>query len=150
MELLLIENVPGLGSRGEIVTVARGYARNFLLPKHLARVPSEQAVTEVRALGEKIQAEEQAVKSERMDQAKTLAGATVRFVMKASKEGHLYGSVGPRQIAESLTGQGFEVEERHIALESPLKDVGDHEVTVALHPEVLVPVPVKIVSEEEE
>jgi large subunit ribosomal protein L9 len=149
MELLLIDDVPGLGSRGDLVTVAKGYARNYLLPKGLARVPTEQAVVEVRARAEKIKAEEQAVVAERMDQAKTLAEAAVRLAMKASEEGHLYGSVGPRQVSEALAEQGFEVEERHVALESPLKEVGEYEVMISLHPEVQVPVKVTVVSEDE-
>ena len=149
MELLLVDDVPGLGSRGDLVTVARGYARNFLLPKGLARVPTDQAVTEVRVRDERIKAEESAVKAERMDQAKTLAEAAVQLAMKASEEGHLYGSVGARQISESLVAKGFEVEERHVTLDSPLKAVGEYEVMIALHPEVQVPVKVTIVSEDE-
>lgn len=148
MELLLNDDVPGLGARGEIVSVARGYARNYLLPQGLAQVPSEQALKTVLAKAEKAKEVDAAVKAERMDEAKTLAEATCRFPVKAGKEGHLYGSVGPRQVLESLVEQGFEVEERQINME-PLKELGEYEVTIALHPEVLVPVKVEIVREEE-
>ena len=149
MELLLLETVDGLGARGEIVEVARGYARNFLLPKKLAKVPNAALIQEVRKKAARIQAEESAVKAVRMSEAQVLAGVSLEIAMKAGKEGHLYGSVGPRQIAELLKKLGHAVEEKHVVLDPPLKDLGDYDVNIALHPEVQVPVKVVIVAEEE-
>lgn len=149
MELLLVKDVEGLGSRGEIVSVARGYARNYLLPKGLATVPDEEIVAEVRAEAARLEAELESIKQDRMEVAKELATVTLTFRMKAGKEGHLYGSVGPRQIADELAAKGFDVEEKHVRLEQPLKKVGEFDVPIALHPEVQVPVMVAVVAEED-
>jgi large subunit ribosomal protein L9 len=149
MELLLTKDVPGLGSQGEIVNVARGYARNYLLPRGLAMVPTEQAVSEVKAKAVVAAAEREAQKAERMTQAQQLASVSLRIPMKAGKEGHLYGSVGSRQIAEALREQGHPVEEKQVLLDQPLKELGEFDVTIGLHPEVSVPVKVAVVDEEE-
>lgn len=149
MELLLLEDVTGLGARGELVTVARGYARNYLIPKKLAEVPNEARIEEVRKKAARIQAENEAIKAERMTEAQGLASVVLTIPMKAGKEGHLYGSVGPRQVAEQLVELGHAVEEKHVLLDPPLKDLGDYDVSISLHPEVQVPVKVAIVPEEE-
>ena len=149
MELLLLQDVTGLGTRGEIVTVARGYARNYLIPRKLAQVPNEQAVEEVRRKAARIAAELEALKTEKMAEAKGLASVEVSISMKAGAEGHLYGSVGAKQIADTLTEAGHAIDEKQVQLEQPLKDVGEYDVTIALHPEVHVPVKVAIVAEDE-
>lgn len=149
MELLLLQNVPGLGKAGDIVTVTRGYARNYLLPKRLAEVPSEQAIRVVRVKTARLEAEMEKEKAVRMDQAKVLATVTVEIAMKASEGGQLYGSVGARQIAEYLAHRGHAVEEKQVRLDEHLKAVGEYDVTVALHPEVQVPVKVVIAAESE-
>lgn len=149
MELLLVQDVEGLGARGEIVNVARGYARNFLLPKGLAQVPTPQLVTEVKAKAAKIKEELDAHKAQQMEVAKDLAAVSLTITMKASEEGHLYGSVSSRQIAELLVEKGYEVEEKHVHLEQHLKEVGEYDVQVAVHPEVVVPVKVTVVAEED-
>lgn len=149
MELLLVKDVTGLGARGDLVTVARGYARNYLLPRGLAQEPDEESIRVVRARAEKIAEEQAAVKAERMAQAQQLASVSVRIVMKAAEGGNLYGSVGARQIADALTEQGHEIEEKHVLLEQPLKEIGEFDVSIGLHPEVSVPVKVAVVSEEE-
>jgi len=148
MELLLRDDVPGLGTRGDIVKVARGYARNYLLPNGLAEVPTPEAIEAVRKQAEKISVELEKQKAEKMDVAKKLAGVALSIVANASEEGHLYGSVGAKQIQEALAAEGFELEEKQVALEAPLKEVGEFDVTIALHPEVLVPVKVTVSAEE--
>ena len=149
MELLLTQDVQGLGQQGEIVTVARGYARNFLIPKGLATVPTEQRVTDVRVLAEKNAVVAAAEKADRMEAAKVLAAVSLRIPMKAGQEGHLYGSVGPRQVVELLEAQGHTVDEKQVELELPLKEIGEFDVAISLHPEVQVPIKVVIVNEEE-
>ena len=148
MELLLRDDVPGLGSRGDIVKVARGYGRNYLLPNGLAEVPTPQAIQAVRNQAEKIEAEREIVKASKMEVAKKLATVAVAITAKASEEGHLYGSVGARQILDVLQAAGYELEEKQVGREAPLKDVGEFEVTIALHPEVLVPVKVTVSADE--
>ncbi len=149
MELLLLEDIDGLGKQGEIVTVARGYARNFLLPKKKAQVPSARAIEEVRVKAEKVRVLRLAEKADQMVTAKKLATVVLRISMKASETGHLYGSVGPRQIVDALAPEGYEVEEKQIILDPAIKDIGDYDVAVSLHPEVQVPVKVVVEAEEE-
>ena len=148
MELLLRDDVPGLGSRGDIVKVAKGYARNYLLPNGLAEVPTPEAIEAVRKKAEKIAAEMELIKADRMEVAKTLASVAVTIAAKASEEGNLYGSVGPKQIVDALVAAGHEVDEKQIVLDSPLKEVGEYDVTISLHPEVQVPVKVTVEAEE--
>jgi len=148
MELLLRDDVPGLGSRGDIVNVARGYARNFLLPKGLGEVPTPEAMEALRKRTEKVAAEFAEEKAGLMAIAKKLATVAVTIAAKASDDGHLYGSVGPKQILDALAGEGHELEEKQIVLESPLKEIGEYDVTIALHAEVMVPVKVTVSAEE--
>ena len=148
MELLLRDDVPGLGSRGDIVKVAKGYARNYLLPNGLAEVPTPQAIEAVRKQAEKIAAENELLKADRIEAAKTLANVAVTIAAKASEEGHLYGSVGAKQIVEAIAAQGHELDEKQIVLDAPLKEVGEFDVTISLHPEVQVPVKVTVEAEE--
>ena len=149
MELLLVDDVPGLGNRGQIVNVARGYARNFLLPKGLARTPTADVIVSVRKRAEKIKAERAAEKAELMAAAKVLAAVSVSIAMKAGEGGQLYGSVGPRQIVDALLEKGFTVEEKSVQLEAHLKAVGEYDVMVSLHPEVQVPIKVTVAAEAE-
>ena len=148
MELLLRDDVPGLGSRGDIVNVARGYARNFLLPKGLGEVPTPEAMAALCKRTEKIAAEFEVEKAGLMEVAKKLATVSVTIAAKASEDGHLYGSVGAKQIQDALAGEGHDLEERQIVLESPLKEIGEYDVTISLHPEVMVPVKVTVAAEE--
>ena len=90
-----------------------------------------------------------AEKADRMEVAKVMASVSLRIPMKAGKEGHLYGSVGPRQLVDLLEAEGHVVEEKQVVLEQPLKEVGEFDVTISLHPEVQVPIKVVIVNEEE-
>ncbi|MEN8149920.1 MAG: 50S ribosomal protein L9 [Planctomycetota bacterium] len=149
MELLLRDDVPGLGARGDIVKVAKGYARNYLLPNGLAEIPTPEAIEYVRKKAEKIAAEMELVKADRMEVAKTLATVAVTIAAKASEEGHLYGSVGAKQIVDAIAACGHELDEKQVVLEAPLKEVGEFDVTISLHPEVQVPVKVTVEAEED-
>jgi large subunit ribosomal protein L9 len=149
MELLLKEDVPGLGARGEIVTVARGYARNYLLPKGMAEVPTPEAIRIVRKKAEAHAKVMAAEKADKVELAQKLAAVALTIPMKASEEGHLYGSVGPRQVIESLSAEGFEFEEKAVQLDAHLKEVGEYDVVLSLHPEVQVPIKVTVAAEED-
>jgi large subunit ribosomal protein L9 len=149
MELLLLEDIKGLGKAGELVTVAAGYARNYLLPQRLAQVPTAHAVEVVRKKTARLEAAREAEKAEHMARAKKLATVTVELTMKAAKEGHLYGSVSARQIAEALAAKGHTVEEKQILLAEHIKAVGEFDVTVVLHPEVQFPLKVVVAAEGE-
>lgn len=150
MRLILREEVDNLGKRGQVVNVSPGYARNFLLPQRLAMevtdanlrlIEKEQKVYEVRMAKEKEEAE--AI-------SRAMEGLRLSFRRKVHGEGQeLYGSVSLSDLAEALEARGFHLEKRKILLHEPLKALGEFSVSVKLHPEVVVSVPVVVEKEEE-
>ncbi|MGA2560993.1 MAG: 50S ribosomal protein L9 [Terracidiphilus sp.] len=150
MEVILKEDVANLGHRGDVVKVADGYGRNFLLPRKLAlqATDANKAVIETmkasaarRSASEKIQAEELLVKLDRV---------ALSFTRKSGAEGHLFGSVTSADIAADLATKGFEIDRRKIELKEPLKTVGDFNVAIKLHREVTAHVKVSVVAEASE
>ena len=147
MEVILKEDVANLGHRGDVVKVADGYGRNFLLPRKLAMQATlaNKAVVEQmkssavrRSATEKAQAEELAAK---------LDPIVLSFTRKSGEGGHLFGSVTSADIAAELAIKGFEVDRRKIQAEEPLKTVGDFSVAIKLYREVTAHVTVKVVAE---
>ncbi len=149
MEVILREDVDKLGSRGQLVKVADGYARNYLLPKRLA-VPATEAnrkiVEQERQAALKREAKEKAGAE---DLARMMAGVTVTIAQKAGEQDQLFGSVTAKDISESLERQGYHIDRRKIHLEEPIKQLGDHKVPIRLHREVTVEIAVNVVREEE-
>jgi len=149
MEVILREDIEKLGSRGDIVKVADGYARNFLLPKRLA-VPATEANKKI--VEQERQAHlrrEAALKSEAEELAKLLEGVVVTIAQKAGEMDQLFGSVTAKDIAEALEKQNFTIDRRKIHLEEPIKQLGTHTVTIKLHREVSAQIQVNVVREEE-
>lgn len=148
MEVILLEKVRNLGGLGDQVKVRSGFARNYLIPYGKAVVANAENKAKFetrRAELEKAQAD--AIGDARA-RAEKLAGATVQIARKISEEGKLFGSVGIKDIVEALHAAGFEVEKSEIHLPSgPIKEVGDHEVSVTLHSEVDAKVIVSVVGE---
>jgi large subunit ribosomal protein L9 len=147
MEVILKEDVEHLGHRGDVVKVADGYGRNFLLPRKLALqatdankavIDTMKAASARRSASEKIQAEEQLTK---------LEPVSLTFTRKSGAEGHLFGSVTSADIAAELATLGFEVDRRKIELKEPLKSVGDFSVGIRLHREVTAHIKVKVAAE---
>lgn len=147
MEIILREHVDNLGRRGEIVKVADGYARNYLLPRKLAlpatdgnkkRVERERKIVEVREAEEKSQAEAIAGR---------LATVDITIARRVGDTEQLYGSVTSADIAEHLKEKGFEIDRRKLILPEPIKMLGDHDVPLKLHREVTVPLKVHVVKE---
>lgn len=147
MEVILKEDVANLGLRGEVVKVADGYGRNYLLPRKLAMQATEankavieqmKAAAERRSASEKAQAEVLVTK---------LEPVVLSFTRKAGEQGHLFGSVTSADIAAELATQGFEVDRRKIQLSEPLKNLGDYAVAIRLHREVTARVRVKVHGE---
>ncbi len=149
MQVILLEKVVNLGNLGDVVRVKDGYARNFLIPQRMARRATQSAVAEFeakRAELEKAAAEKLAAAQA---QGEKLSGLTVQISQKAGVDGRLFGSVTNYDIAEALTKQGFPVEKAQIRMpQGPLKTVGDHAVSVALHTDVLVDVTVAVLGEQ--
>jgi large subunit ribosomal protein L9 len=148
MQIILLEKVVNLGQLGDVVRVKDGFARNFLIPSGKARRATSAAIKEFearRAELEKVQADRLAAAQA---QGEKLNGQTVSITEKAGVDGRLFGSVGNFDIAEALKKQGFEVEKAMVRMPSgPLKAIGDYEVEVALHTDVVVPVKVTVVGE---
>jgi large subunit ribosomal protein L9 len=147
MEVILKEDVPKLGARGEVVKVAEGYGRNYLLPRKLAI----EATAANRAVIEQMkQASARRAERERAD-AQALAGnfegVSLTFYRKAGEREHLFGSVTSGDIAEELEQRGFNVDRRKIVLPEPIKTVGEFTVPIRLHKDVATSV--KVVVEKE-
>ena len=150
MEIILLERVAKLGQMGEVVKVKEGYARNYLLPQgkalrvneaNMARFEAEKAQMEARNLESKKEAESLAAK---------LDGQKFIVIRQASDAGSLYGSVTPRDAAEAATEAGFTVDKKQVILRGPIKELGLHDVTVSLHPEVEVTITLNIARSPEE
>lgn len=150
MKVILTDEIFGLGGRGEVVSVKDGYARNYLLPKKLAKeaTPGNIAVVEQQKRKWALLAQEE--KSAAEELAGKLGQVTVMVEKKVGDRGTLYGSVTAHEIAGALEGQGFEVEKRQIDLGDPIKTLGEHEVSIRLHREVSASITVKVVGEEGE
>ena len=147
MEVILLENIDKLGNRGQVVKVANGYGRNFLLPKKLAVAATPQNrkwVEQQRVRFLKLEAKE---KGEAEELAKLLQGVSVTLTRKAGEKGALFGSVTALDIAEKLAGQGFKIDRRKIHLDQPLKVLGEYDVAVKVHREVTATVKVKVEGE---
>ena len=147
MELILRDHIDNLGRRGEIVTVANGYARNYLLPQKLALLvtpANRRQVERERVVADAREADEQA-RAERF--AESLRGAECIIPRRVGETGTLYGSVTSADIADQLATLDFEVDKRRIQLGEPLKELGEFPVTVKLHREVSAEVTVKVVQE---
>ncbi|MGA7460783.1 MAG: 50S ribosomal protein L9 [Candidatus Korobacteraceae bacterium] len=147
MEVILKEDVAKLGSRGDVIKVAEGYGRNFLLPKKLAieATPANRAVIEqMKAASVRRQARE---KGDAESLGKQLAGVELGFTRKSGEHDQLFGSVTSADIARELEHKGFSIDRRKIQLDEPLKAIGDFNVPIKLHKDVVVPVKVTIQKE---
>ncbi|MGH9354905.1 MAG: 50S ribosomal protein L9 [Terriglobia bacterium] len=136
MEVILIENVDSLGSRGQIVKVAAGYGRNHLLPKKLAVAATPQNRKWVEQQRQRFLKQEAHEKTDAQELAGLLGGLKLVFTRKAGEQGTLFGSVTAMDIASELAGRGYNVDRRKIHLPNPVKTVGEHHVAVRLHREV--------------
>jgi large subunit ribosomal protein L9 len=149
MEVILLENIENLGSRGQVVKVAGGYGRNFLLPKKLAVAATPQNrkwMQQQRIRFLKLEAKE---KGDAQDLATLLQGVSVTIVRKSGEKGTLFGSVTAIDINEKLAAQGYQIDRRKISLDSPLKVLGEYDVPVKLHREVTAFIKVKVEGEGE-
>lgn len=148
MQVILLEKVVNVGNLGDVVKVKDGYARNFLIPKKMARRATQAAVAEFevkRAELEKAAAEKLAVAQ---GQGEKLSGMTVTIAQKAGVDGRLFGSVTNFDIAEALSKQGFAVEKAQVRMPTgPLKTTGEHPVSVALHTDVVAEITIAVVGE---
>jgi large subunit ribosomal protein L9 len=147
MEVILKEDVANLGHRGDVVKVAEGYGRNFLLPRKLAL----QATTSNKAVIEQMKAAAARRSASEKALAETLAAqlepVVLSFTRKSGENGHLFGSVTSADIAHELEAKGFEVDRRKIQLVEPIKAVGSTAVAIKLHREVTAHVKVEVATD---
>jgi len=148
MQIILLEKVINLGNLGDVVKVKDGYARNFLIPQRKARRATDANIAEFAAK----RAELEKIAAEKLVAAQAigekLSGFVLEIPAKAGVDGRLFGSVTNFDISEELAKKGFVVEKGHIRLpEGPLKSVGEHPVSVALHTDVVVEIVVSVVAQ---
>lgn len=148
MEVILREDVDKLGSRGEVVKVAPGFARNFLLPKRLAVEATESNRKIVEQERQAHLRKEAKLKGEAEDLSKLIGGVSLTIVQKAGENDQLFGSVTAKDVADALAAKNFTIDRRKIQLEEPIKQLGEFKVPLRLHRDVTVEVTVSVIKEE--
>ena len=148
MKVVLRQDVDNLGARGTVVNVARGYARNYLLPKRLAyeATPGNMKVLEHQRRSWEARAAREKTEAEAF--AKRLAAVSLEVTKKAGENETLYGSVTASEIADLLDREGLVVDRRKIVMDEPIKMLGEHSVHVKLHREVVGTVRIQVVGEQ--
>jgi large subunit ribosomal protein L9 len=147
MEVILREHVDNLGSRGEVVKVADGYARNYLLPRKLALLVTDGNKKQIERERAKLDVKEADEKRVVDAVAERLANVEVVISRKVGETDALYGSVTAADIADALNAKGFDIDKRKLQLAEPIKRIGDLKVPVKLHREVTVAITVRVVAE---
>ena len=147
MEVILREDIEKVGHRGDVVKVAPGFARNFLIPKRLAVAATEANKKIVAQERDAWLRKEAKQKGEAEDLGKMLSGVTVTITQRAGEEGQLFGSVTAKDVAEALEKQNYNIDRRKIMLEDNIRQVGEHKVPVRLHKDVTAEVTVNVVAE---
>jgi large subunit ribosomal protein L9 len=147
MEVILRDHVDNLGRRGEIVKVADGYARNYLLPRKLALVATEGNKKQIERERAKFEAKESEERKVVQSLADRLANVEIVITRRVGDTEALYGSVTSTDIAEALSAKGFDVDRRKLQLADPIKKIGDVDVPVKLHRDITATIKVKVVAE---
>lgn len=147
MKVILIQDVDKLGRIGEVKEVAAGYARNFLIPKKMARLATTKSLKEVGRL--KLMQEQKAVLDLEATEALvgSLDGYELTIPVKTKEEGKLFGSISDAILAKELKKDGFDVSKNQIKLETPIKEVGDYEVLIAFDHGLEANIKVSVISE---
>ena len=146
-EVLLREHVKDLGRCGDIVTVAAGFARNYLLPRRLAVQATEENKRVMERRRVRLEAEEVALIADITQRKEALSRVVIKTTEKADDHGHLYGSVGGARIAELLSGMGFPCSEGQVRIDKALKAVGEHQVEIHIHGDHSAVLTVEITAE---
>jgi large subunit ribosomal protein L9 len=147
MEVILREHVDNLGRRGDVVKVAAGYARNYLLPRKLALPVTEASRRQIAREREKAEARDAEERAGAEATAQRVAALDISIARRVGENQTMYGSVTSADIAQALASKGFEVEKRKIVLPDAIKSIGEHTVPVKIHRDVTAEVKVKVVAE---
>src|ERR1700728_774742 len=150
MEVILLERVARLGQMGDVVRVKDGFARNFLLPRGKALRATEENRTRFETMKSDLEARSLTLKTEASGVAGTLNGKSFTVLRQASEAGQLFGSVSPRDLVRLITEAGYTVNRNQITLNAPIKTIGQHNVPIALHPEIETSITVVVARNNEE
>ncbi len=150
MDIILLERIEKLGTIGDVVSVKDGYARNFLLPQKKALRANDSNKKVFEANRERLEKENAERRGEAEKTGSKVDGAEVVLIRAASNTGQLYGSVNVRDMVAGLVEQGHEVDKKQVIMGAPIKSIGMHDVTVALHPEVHVTVKANVARSDDE
>lgn len=149
MKVVLRSNIDGVGKRGDILDVSDGYGRNYLIPKGLAMRATDGVEREAEAM-RRVEAQRDAQTREQAQLVASRLGSTpMTIAARASDEGRLFGSVGASEIVGAAAQAGIEIERRSVLLDEPIKELGDHSVSISLHPDVAVAISVTVISDAE-
>ncbi|MBN2542218.1 50S ribosomal protein L9 [bacterium] len=147
MKIILTENVEKLGKAGEIVSVADGYGRNFLIPKRLAILASNANLKQVSLIKKRKETKEERKKRGLEKIAESLEGLSCEIVVKVGEGEKIFGSVTPQMIATAINKKGIEIDKKSIILDEPINTLGVYIVTINLHPEVRPQIKLWVVEE---
>ena len=150
MDIILLERIENLGTIGDVVSVKDGYARNYLLPQKKALRANEANKQVFEANRERLEKENAERRTDAEKEGHSLDGVEVVLIRASSNSGQLYGSVNVRDIAQALDEQGHKVDKKQVVMGSPIKAIGLHEVTIALHPEVRVKIKANVARSDDE
>ena len=150
MEVILLERVARLGQMGDVVRVKDGFARNFLLPRGKALRATDENRSRFESMKSELQARSLALKGEAANVADQLNGKSFTVLRQASEAGQLFGSVSPRDLVRLITEAGFSINRNQIALNTPIKTIGQHTVPLSLHPEIETSISVVVARNSDE
>ena len=148
MQIILREDIDKLGNRGVVVKVKDGYARNFLLPRRLAVNANESNKKIVEQERQAHLRKEATLKGQAEELGKLMANLTIVIKQKAGENDHLFGSVTAQDIANALEAQKYTIDRKKIVLDEPIKQLGDYKITVKLHKDVSVEIPLSVTKDE--
>ena len=147
MEVILREDIENLGNRGQVVKVAAGYARNFLLPKKLAVAASDSNKKIVEQERQAYLRKEAKLQGEAQELANLMTGVSVTISQKAGENDQLFGSVTSKDVADALAAKGYTIDRRKVQLDDPIKQLGEYKVPVRLHKDVTAEITVVVAKE---
>lgn len=149
MEIILLQKIQNLGQLGDVVKVKPGYARNYLIPTGKAVRASESAKADVESRKAELVAKERDILAKAQGRADILNGLMIEIPARASEEGKLFGSVSSIDIADTVAKSGNELERSEVLMpEGPIKQIGDYQIEIQLHPEVNAQISLKVVPED--
>ena len=148
MKIILLDKIQRLGNIGDIVEVNSGYARNFLIPQKKAAFASEKNIAEVESKKDELASLSEDILLQAQSRSKDIEGSECEILVPVTEEGALYGSVGTREISDAFSSKNIEIDKSEVQLpDGPIKEVGEHNIMISVHPEVSFEVLVKVSPE---